>query len=151
MAKALTNKELFTQINKDYYSKKYFIGVFPRNKLPQIYSYPCCFIINTDPDNKPGEHWLGFYFDKNRFCEFFDSFGLSPRLYGLESYIKKRSIDFNYNKQQLQHENSSTCGYYAIFFILLKNRHFSLSDISALFCRKNFKINDFMIEHITEQ
>ena len=34
------------------------------------------YIINTDDHDKPGEHWLAVYFDKD--VEYFDCFRLLP-------------------------------------------------------------------------
>ena len=149
MNKPLTTIDMRSHINRDYYSKKNFFGVFPRNRLPDVFSYPCSYVINTDPSTQPGEHWLGFYYDKNGNCDFFDSFGNPPSFYGLENYIKLQSTDFCYNSQQLQHENSGVCGYYVIHFIQMRSRHFTLSQIVSLFSTEDFKLNDFLIGHIT--
>ena len=73
----------------DSYARQYFIGVFPIDLLPSIDSFPCSFIFNTHTSNKPGEHWIGVFYDKKQNCSFFDSFGFSPKDYGVESYLKK--------------------------------------------------------------
>ncbi len=37
-----------------------YLGDFPIDKLPPRNSLrpPCCFIVNTDPHDKPGMHWI---------------------------------------------------------------------------------------------
>ena len=85
---ALTTDVIIRTINKDFYARRHFAGVFPRNVLPQIKCYPTSIIVNTHPMDKKGEHWLAFYFDKNRFCHFFDSFGFSPYDYEMENFLK---------------------------------------------------------------
>ncbi len=47
----------------DPVTSKMFCGVFPSNKLPQtVIKYPCRFVANTNPSDKPGTHWVAFYF-----------------------------------------------------------------------------------------
>lgn len=148
MKKALTTNDITKELSKDIYSRLSFIGVFPRDRLPDIYKYPCSFVLNTHPSSKIGEHWIAFYFNQEKKCDFFDSFGLPPSYYNLEKYINKFSFSFNYNKIQLQNFFSSSCGYYCIFFILLRCRHFSLKDIVEIFSKSDFSLNDFRVENI---
>ena len=50
-------------LEQDPLTRKIFRGVFPSDKLPQtIEKYPCGSVANTDPSNKPGTHWVAFYF-----------------------------------------------------------------------------------------
>ena len=70
-------------------TKKDFYGVLARDQLPEYIPYPKHFIINTEESSEPGEHWLALYYDKNGICNFFDSYGNSPKFFGLEDYILK--------------------------------------------------------------
>ena len=115
----ITIKEILT---RDIYTKKCFVGVFARDELPLINSYPCCFVFNTKPRNHFGEHWLAMYYDKNGYATFFDSYGMHPEFYKLEKYLKESSQDWTYNKKRLQ-GLSSYCGYYAILFLICKSRN----------------------------
>ena len=74
----------------------------------------CLQLINTDPSYKVGEHWLGFYFDNQRKCYFFDSFGHDPEYFGLENYVDKNSTEMESNQEQIQGFFSNTCGHYTI-------------------------------------
>src|SRR5262249_46175062 len=39
-----------------------------------------CFVLNTDPQDIPGQHWLAFFYNRHtRELEYFDSFGMSIR------------------------------------------------------------------------
>ena len=55
-------------------------GAFSRNKLPDLprESPPSCLILNTDPKDQPGTHWLALYAPKANPNEIFDSFSCSP-------------------------------------------------------------------------
>ena len=59
-------------LRKDKYTRGVFQGVYPSDKLPtSISSYPALFIANVDTSEKPGSHWVAFYFTENRKGAFF--------------------------------------------------------------------------------
>ncbi len=63
---------------------KYFVGAI--DQLPTKFETPMAIISNTDISVLPGTHWLGLYFFNNNNinqCIFIDSFGKSPKYYGL--------------------------------------------------------------------
>ena len=55
-----------------------FKGVFPCDRVPYKAKLPLNIIINTDPSNKPGTHWVCVSIDKNGRGFYFDSFGFPP-------------------------------------------------------------------------
>ena len=64
------------------YFRGVFQGVYPSDKLPTGFSsFPALFIANVDTSEKPGSHWVAFYFTKDQKGKFFDSYGLPPSNY----------------------------------------------------------------------
>jgi len=55
---------------------KYFRGVFSKDTLPKQIKNKECGIINLDNHIGLGTHWVA-YRNIDRFCEYFDSFGLN--------------------------------------------------------------------------
>jgi len=49
-------------INSDLKLKNNFVGVFPRDKLPNL-DKGSCLILNTHDSFKEGEHWLAINVD----------------------------------------------------------------------------------------
>jgi len=49
-----------------------FDGAFSVDTMP---SKPHLLVCNTDPSDKPGQHWVCIYVDDDGRGEFFDSFG----------------------------------------------------------------------------
>ena len=142
----ITEIQLDQCLRYDRETKKIFIGVYARNELPLKIKYPCCFILNTHPRNKPGEHWLAFYFSKNKECYFFDSYGLSPKFYNLENYIIFSSSSYTFNKKRIQ-GYSSYCGFYCLLFLLFKirNRHKSFFNyFSNVYSNNDLKIQNLI-------
>jgi hypothetical protein len=53
-----------------------FGGVYPRGLLPETLDQKAI-MINTDPHDKPGGHWVCLYVT-SPVVEYFDSYGLPP-------------------------------------------------------------------------
>ena len=51
-----------------------FAGVYACNQLSsiKINKYPKSFVVNTDPMELPGTHWIAIYFNEQMKGEFFD-------------------------------------------------------------------------------
>ena len=64
-----------------------WLGVFARDELPDLTRErrPLCLILNTDPKDQPGTHWLAVYAAIAGPIELFDSFGFLPINYSLYS------------------------------------------------------------------
>lgn len=86
-------------------------------------------IFNTDPHNKPGEHWISMFINiKKGKIFFFDSVGHTapPEIVKFVEKITeqgkqlKRKINFAYDENHpVEHQYGNTeCGIYSIFFIV---------------------------------
>ena len=86
-------------------------------------------IFNTDPHNKPGQHWISMFINiKKKQIFFFDSTGDEPtdEIMTLVNRIKeqgknlKRKIIFDYDSNEgIEHQYGNTeCGIYSLFFIV---------------------------------
>ena len=104
-----------------------FRGVYSCDTLPRNV---CGLIVcNTDPHDRPGEHWVAMYVDGER-GEFFDSFGRPP------TRVFKDFMNFNckrwiFNDRQLQSICSRFCGHYCVFYCILRCRGFDMRKITS--------------------
>ena len=107
-----------------------WLGVFARDELPELSREirPWCLILNTDPKDQPGTHWLALYAPITGGIKLIDSFGLSPRIYSLDC-LDPLHLSFS-----LQSPSSSVCGHYCIVYIYLRSRNNSLD-------RKSTRLN----------
>ena len=78
-------------------------GIFASDNLPNISSAvrPLVLVANTDPNSRPGKHWICMYFDNNGSGEYFDSFGAQPNDM-FRRYMNKHCDMWTYNDRQLQ-------------------------------------------------
>ena len=80
------------------------------------------YIVNTDPIDKPGSHWLAI-FTKNNFCEVFGSYGLPLNWYRPSDVAEWVFENFEIvisNAMTLQEMNSQSCGQYALMYLKAK-------------------------------
>ena len=78
-------------LKKDLRTKNIFKKVCALDQLEKP-TFPSGYVINSDPNNEPGEHWVAVYFEKRGRGEYFDSYRLSPTLIGLKSYMDAYSL-----------------------------------------------------------
>ena len=115
----MDNYEIANFLRRDWRVRPYFRGVYPSNRLPKRLQRGIAhaFVINIDPDTKPGSHWVAVYFNHFGQATYFDSFGLSPYVPAIKTFITKNCNSLKYNSWILQSFYSQTCGLYCILFI----------------------------------
>src|SRR5271163_1953304 len=94
-----------------------FAGVFPIDRLPNVKNGPLLMVVNTDPHDRPGEHWVAISINAKNEGYYMDSFGRkAPRV--IANYLNSNCTKWDYNDRQLQSAVSRFCGYYCVFFCL---------------------------------
>ena len=48
-----------------HYLDHHDFGVFPRDRIKTLMT-PSAYVINTDPHNKKGEHWIAVYINEKK-------------------------------------------------------------------------------------
>ena len=99
-----------------------FYGVVPCCIIEQFKKYNVAgLIVNTDPHNKPGQHWVGLY-KEGETLDFFDSFGREIQDFEepFTSIMKDFSngLQVNTNRMQYQDDLYDTCGQWSYYYIL---------------------------------
>lgn len=82
-------------------------------------------IFNTDPHNKPGQHWISMFIDLERkFIFYFDSVGdrtpspVMRLIENIQSQMNNLNMSPEIIKNTLGHQRKNTeCGIYCLFFI----------------------------------
>ena len=116
----------------------HFLGVFAFDHTPYTsLLFPkerdaiiCC-VVNTDPSDRPGEHWVAFFRDSSlKLLEYFDSYGENPTFYGffLGKSIAPNNAQIQYSNKTLQGYGSTVCGQYCVLFLFL---HFLINEPSS--------------------
>ena len=126
----MNTKQLWNALYLNPVTNKYFDGIYSSDTLKEIKERPDLIICNTDPSNKPGEHWVLFFFNQNS-VDFFYSLGRDIKYYG--SVFLDFIVNFVSNYQQClkrtQPVNSDLCGQYCLYYAYAKCNGFSMEEI----------------------
>ena len=109
----------------------HWLGVFTRDQLPPLdrsQHRPFALVVNTDPADKPGAHWLAFFAIASEPLEMFDSYGLPPDMHSL-AHVAPRIYSLSYSYQSL---DSSVCGHYCLFFLFNRAHGLSYSTVERM-------------------
>lgn len=137
---------LTSEIENELKDIKNFLGVFPLDRIPQLTSNCSC-VINTDPSNKPGQHWVSILV-QNDFGFYFDSFGLPPLQKEFITSLNKHCVKgWTYNPTTLQSFNGITCGHYCIMYIKLRQKMLTHCEIIKMFTKEKI-VNDILVKNL---
>ena len=106
--------------------------VYSADTLPdKVQFFPSAFICNTDPSSLPGKHWIVFWFKDPFNSECFDSLGNLPQRYSANfgDFLRRNTTRCLYNNVPFQSKNTDICGYYVLFYLLMKCNYMNLYDI----------------------
>ena len=116
-------------LSKNPFTSKYYRGFCTFDlELPNNFSKPSIFILNTDRWYGAGEHWCVANFISEDVCEFFDSYGKPPCYYNFDKILYPRTKTLLYNPYRLQ-GSKPTCGHHCLFYALLRYYGYSSNSI----------------------
>ena len=138
------NKPLSNYDLKDWVKQlgiKYFRGVFSKDVLPKQIRNKECGIVNLDNHIGPGTHWVA-YRNINRFCEYFDPFGLMKPS-EVQKYMTTSGKQLEYSGDEIQERDSVLCGYWCLYYLLERQKGRSILDTihNAEFDMSNTSVN----------
>lgn len=143
---ALDNVQIESILRNDPFCKKYFIGVFARDRLPQyVMQRPAVLVLNFDRATEPGSHWCVIALDKDSYHSiyYFESYGLCPIFPELRVFFNRNGKRLCTSRIRLQADNSLVCGTYACTFAIMFCKYKSLRPFFQLFqLGHNYNEND---------
>ena len=126
-----------------------FVGAFPRDMLPEVTKLPAALVVNTDPSDRPGEHWVAIYIPIEGYAEYFDSFGLPPLHWEIKKFLDKNSpMGTLYSNRTLQSIDGVTCGNYCILYVIGRCNNIPWWKLMTLFT-SNTTFNDILAQLYT--
>jgi len=150
---ALTDQQLTYLAREDPCLKPVFYGTVPCDGLPKypIKTQPRAYIVNTDPEDKPGQHWIALW-TENNVREVMDSYGLPldtyPQAKPLKDWVMTQWKYVVTNGRSLQGFFSQACGHYALLYLKLKAQGGTLQDFVNFFSQYDRVKNDHQVGEI---
>ena len=139
------NKPLSNYDIKDWVKQlgiKHFRGVFSKDVLPTQIKNKECGIVNLDNHIGPGTHWVA-YRNIDRFCEYFDSFGLMMPS-EVKKYMATSGKRLEYSGDEIQERDSVLCGYWCLYYLLERQKGRSILDTIH---NSEFDMSDTSVNH----
>ena len=133
-----------------------FYGTVPCDRLPKTLPQegPTAYIVNTDPHDKPGVHWIALWADKDK-CEILDSYGLPLDAYGtaepLKAWLDRHFKYHIFNGKSLQPLFSQSCGGYALMFLIDRAEGRDMNAFLSRFKKNEFVENDRKVGHMLKR
>ena len=126
----MNTKQLWSALMTNKLTYNYFDGIYSKDTLSDIINKPQLIICNTDNSNKPGEHWVLFFFSKKK-CEFYDSLGKDITFYG-DSFLKfiyKFVTKIEQVPFRTQPLNTPYCGELCLFYAYKRCKGYKMIQI----------------------
>ena len=126
----MNTKQLWTALHYNPDTNAIFDGVYSKDRIKNLTLRPDVIICNTDDSDKPGEHWVVFYF-KGHCLEFFDSLGRDITFYG-ESFVnfaKKFALVTKQCNKRTQDPKTALCGECCLYYIHMRVNGKSMEEI----------------------
>ena len=145
----MRTSELWCAVQCDPTLRRHVMGIYARNTLPSsipwlLRARGVGFIVNTEPRQKRGRHWIAMVIEGNK-AELFDSLA-EPVNVDFDRYLKSRVASYIYNRQQLQSVDSDICGLYCLYYLLHKFKNsLSLNQIVHHFNPYDLLWNDDVV------
>lgn len=131
--------------------EKHFMGVFSIDNIPKKIKLRSFFVTNLSKSSEPGSHWISFIKSEPKTIEIFDSLG--TKIDDLRPYLKFSSNpNLIYNAAAFQTATSSTCGLFAIMFLIERSFNFDLkfNELLAEIFDENPEINETIVVNFFE-
>ena len=151
---ALNNVQLDHLANTQPALARVYYGAVPCDRLPKTLPQdegPTAYIVNTDPHDEPGTHWIAVWTHRN-VCEVMDSYAVSLDVYGTAEPLKEwMDRHFKYqihNGKSFQSIFSQSCGDYALMFLIDRAEGRSMSEFLNRFESRRFVENDHKVGHM---
>lgn len=109
-------------------TRRYYIGCYASDRIPiALRYYPHCMIVNTDAERYSGEHWVAIYVVAPNRVEYYDSLGQWPPVENIARFLATFPYVL-YSRHAFQSERSSSCGYHAMYFLIIRCSEQSADD-----------------------
>lgn len=146
-ASIMNTVDIFKTLSKNPITKKIFIGVFASDKLPKLTQRPACLVVNTDPSNLPGTHWIAIFIPNKGKSIFFDSYGRFPWDDRFRKFLKNsNNKGYTYNGKKIQSNFSNLCGQYCCTFLYAKCKGQNMRSFMKIFQNNKPLENDKKIK-----
>ena len=126
----MNTKEIDHLLKRHPNTRHVFKGVYARNRLPRRINVPSALVGNTDPDHRPGRHWIAIYIDANSRGEYYDPTGRPPCQSAYVNFMNRHCRSWTYNGVRVQEKGSIVCGHHCLYYLIYRCAGHSMAKIT---------------------
>jgi hypothetical protein len=123
---------------------KQFLKITSIDEIPKDIKEKHFVISNLSPSNELGSHWITLIQSEKNTLEIFNSLGMNS-IDRLQPYLKTRKkVNVIFNEQPFQSKESTSCGFFCIYFIVhrILNLDMSFEHLLEHIFSANCEINE---------
>ena len=105
----MREEQLRETLRRHRVTGQYFEDVYPCDLLPSLRPGKA-YVVNTQPQDQPGEHWFALYRKPNGEVRYMDSYGAHP-----PAFLGRYKLTFTEDRYQGM---QPFCGLYCLLFVL---------------------------------
>lgn len=156
----LTTRDVNQFVQGDPVLRSLYQGTFARDEFSsEILSeqdqavqseFPKAYIVNTDPSDRPGKHWVCLYRPSPGIVQYFDSYGLDPSHQHPDFQAAMAVSGWRlqrWNLHPVQAWFSSMCGVYCLYVLAHRARGWTLEEVMGRFDPNNTPANEGKVWH----
>ena len=140
----MNTKDIERAMLKDEFIKQRFIGVYPIDRIPVDLPPKSLIIVNLDPSDKKGSHWVVIHHTTKGKIEHFDSLGNKPEV-KIHILLTANNMTYKYNNKRVQNFLTDTFGLYCIYYSYYSARGRIMEEILNDFS-SNLKHNKIIVK-----
>jgi hypothetical protein len=121
-----------------------FLKVISIDEIPKDIKNKHFIISNLSPSNEAGSHWITFLRSENDTLEIFNSLGMAS-IESIKPYLNfKKRLNIVFNEEKFQGNDSTSCGFFCIYFIVhrLLNLDMSFDHTLEHIFSSDYEINE---------
>lgn len=123
---------------------KQFLKITSIDEIPKEIKEKHFIISNLSPSNEVGSHWITIIRSEKDTLEIFNSLGMNS-IDRLQPYLKlTKKVNVIFNEQPFQSNESTSCGFFCIYFIVhrILNLDMSFEHVLEHIFSKDCQINE---------
>jgi len=106
-------------------------------------------VVNNETSDLPGMHWIAlFKSSRTSDLEVLDSYAFPLNFYGsrIQRLANRMKVGIKKNNFKIQTDNSMMCGYISLYFLILRQKGCSMSQILKKISSTNFRKNQKLVK-----
>jgi hypothetical protein len=145
----MNTTEIENLLRSDCKLSTIFEGVFASDCLPSFCAEETAIVMNLDPHDRSGSHWVCLYIENGK-GEYFDSYGYSPVDVNFVNFLNRNCPSWKFNDKEFQALDSDVCGHYCIWYLSERARGLTMDEIKNQFDTRDCNKNDAQVKENVE-